>query len=234
MTSFDLNEHLLPLHPSAIALRDLSGLIKAYFKKILLKNPTIVLPEFSFSELDQAFVLWGVVALAIFSTAQFSALSWTTQAYIDAVLTSAGIASTSQLTWRLACSERLRWVVVLWAVLMTGGMVATAYGIFGGVGVVLMNLCPLWLGLCAVGYLAMAVGLRSRSFSAASLVHGLAIAFLTFDPSWQFLNSGLVMASTLFFFSVVPWDMRATEADELCGLQPKARLPEPSTIKAGS
>ncbi len=232
MTSFDLNEHLLPLHPKAIALRDLSGLIKAYAKGIRFKKPNITFPALPFSELDQAFVIWGIVALAIFSTAQFSTLSWTTQAFIDAALTSAGIASTSQLTWRLACSERLRWVIVLWAVLMTGGMIVTAYGIFGSIGIVLMNLCSLWLGLCAAGYFAMAVGLRSRSFSAASLVHGLGIVFLVLSPRWQFLNSGLIMASTLFFFSIVPWDMRAAEADELCGLKPETLLPKGLKAKA--
>ncbi len=219
MTSFELNEHPLPLPSEAVAMRDSSGLIKAHFKGSFLTKFVSNLPTLSFSELDQAFIYWGIVAIAIFSLAQFSLISWTTQSFIDAILTSVGIASTSKLTWRLACSERLRWVIFLWAGLMSGGMALTAYSITFGVGIVLLNLCPLWLGLCSFGYLAMGVGLRSRSFTAASLVHGLAIFALSFHPGWQFLTSGLVMAFTLFFFSVVPWDMRATEADELCGMR---------------
>lgn len=217
MTSFDLNEYTTPRPSEAIAMRDSSGLIKAHFKGCLLTKPT--LPTLSFSELDQAFIAWGIIAIAIFAIAQFSLLGWQTQAFIDAALTSLGIASTSGLTWRLASSEKLRWVIFLWAGLMSGGMALTAYGIFGSVGLVLLNLCPLWLGLCSLGYLAMGVGLRSRSFTAASLVHGLSIFALPLHPSWQFLTTGLVMAFTLFFFSVVPWDMRSAEADELCGLR---------------
>jgi hypothetical protein len=177
----------------------------------------------SFTELDQAFLAWGFIALAIFSLAQFSHMSWTSQSLIDAALTGVGIVGTAKLTWRLACNERLRWVVCLWAVLMMGGTIATTYGIFCGVGPILMNLCSMWLGLCALGYLAMGVGLRSRCFSAASLVHAIAIIVLKLHPSSQFLTSGLVMALTLFFFSVVPWDMRAAEAEELCGMKPAVR-----------
>lgn len=219
MTSFDSNDYPPLLYSEAVAMRDSSGLIKAHFKDSLLTKRALNLPALSFSELDQAFIFWGIVAIAIFSLAQFSPLGWTTQAFIDAILTSVGIASTSKLTWRLASSESLRWVIFLWAGLMSGGMALTAYSIVCGVGIVLMNLSPLWLGLCSFGYLAMGVGLRSRSFTSASIVHGLAIFVLPFHPGWQFLISGLVMAFTLFFFSVVPWDMQAAEADELCGMR---------------
>lgn len=231
MTSFDLSEPLLPPYPKTVGMQDLNGLLKAHFKPQqaahsllarLLRFPSRSL-NLSFSQLDQAFLVWGAIALAIFSLAQFGALSWMTQSLLDAALTGMGIVSTSKLTWRLACSERLKWVVCLWAVLMMGGMIATAYGIFWssspGAVLILINLCPLWLGLCAVGYLAMSIGLQSRCFGAASWVHGWAIVALSFYPHSQFLSTGLTMALTLFFFSVVPWDMRAAEAEELCGLQ---------------
>jgi hypothetical protein len=233
MTYFELNEPLLPPNPETIGMQDLSGLLKAHVKqarrhaskqsgrsiaqrlaKALRSNSFTV----SFSELDQAFLAWGFIALAIFSLAQFSLMSWTSQALVDAALTAVGIAGTSKLTWRLACSERLRWVVGLWAALMVAGTMATLYGIFGSVGLILANLCLLWVGLCSVGYLVMGIGLRSRCFTAASLVHGLAIIALETHPQSQFLTSGLVMSFTLFFFSMVPWDMRAAEAEELCGL----------------
>lgn len=189
----------------------LGGLLSAYLKRWIKAFSAIRL-----SELDQAFVIWGLTALLIFSLAQFSTLSWPVQAVLDAALTGATVAGTSGLTWQIAEIAELRWVVFLWAVLMSLGMVVTAYGIFCSVGFILINLCPLWLGLCALGYLAMAVGMRSRCFAACSLVHGLAITGLTFHPGWQFFTSGLVMALTLFFFSIVPWDMREVTDSEPC------------------
>ncbi|MEL6259852.1 MAG: hypothetical protein AAFR12_02210 [Cyanobacteria bacterium J06626_6] len=166
------------------------------------------LPKFCFSEIDQAFLVWGALAIAIFSLGQFSTLSWAVQAVLDAALTGVGIATTSGLTWKVASGAKLRWVIFLWAALMSVGTVATAYGIFFGSVLILSNLCLLWLGLCMAGYGAMAVGMRSRCFTAACVVHLSAIAYLDYVPSWQFFSSGLVMASTLFFFSVVSWDLR--------------------------
>lgn len=174
------------------------------------------LPRICFTELDQAFVAWGLIALAIFAIAQFSTLSWSDQAVIDAALTGIGVAGTSGLTWQIATIAKLRWVVFLWASLMCVGMALTAYGIFGGVAVILANLCGLWMGLCALGYGMMAVGMGSLSFSACFCLHGFAIASIYSHPECQFLISGLVMSLALFFFSVVPWDMRDIAADEPC------------------
>jgi hypothetical protein len=226
MTFLDLDDSLLP-QPQAVPPLggSLSTLNRAQAQTLFAaigNNWKQLLPPISFSQLDQAFSLWGVITLIIFSLAQCSSLNWTTQALVDAALTGIGIAGSARLTWHLACSERLRWVVCLWAVLMAGGMIATAYGIFCGVGTILINLCPLWLGVCALGYLAMGVGLRSRCFTAASVVHGAAIADLALHPSWQFLTTGWVIALTLFFFSLFPWDMRAEEAEEFCGIKPNA------------
>ena len=166
-----------------------------------------------FTSIDQAFILWGVVSMVIFAIAQFSTIGWMTQAVIDAALTGACIACTSGLTWQVATIANLRWVVFLWAALMTVGMVLTTYGIFCGVASILINLCALWLGLCTLAYSVMGIKMRSYSFTGAALVHGAGIASLSQFPAWQFLVSGLVMALPLFFFSVVPWDMHV-EADE--------------------
>jgi len=192
-------------------MQDLNGLLKLHLRRRAQRVAGIC-----FTEIDQAFVIWGVLALSIFLLAQFSSLNWTHQAVIDAAFTGAGIASTSGLTWQLATDEKLRWVVFLWAGLMSAGMVITAYGIFAGVGLILANLCPIWLSLCALGYGAMAVGMRSHAFTAASLVHSVAILTLHHQPSWQFLITGAVMSITLLFFSVVPWDMQASEIDSPC------------------
>lgn len=165
-----------------------------------------------FTYIDQAFILWGVASIVIFSMAQFSLLSWATQALIDAAITGACIASTSSLTWKIAKEESLRWVVFLWAALMAGGMALTAYGIFCGVGSILIDLCPIWLGLCALGYTVMGIKMRSYSFTSAAIIHGISIFGIALIPAWQFIASGLIMAITLFFFSVVPWDMRSVPA----------------------
>ena len=232
MTSFDISEanSISPIHPSTaphangriamvIGMRDPLGLAKAHLKFLasqLVAEGQIVAENIAekvcFTYIDQAFILWGVASIVIFSIAQFSLLGWATQATIDAAITGACIACTSGLTWKIAREENLRWVVFLWAALMSGGMVLTAYGIFCGVGVILIDLCPIWLGICALGYTAMGVKMRSYSFTAAAIVHGIGIFGISLVPAWQFLASGLVMALTLFFFSVVPWDMRSVPA----------------------
>lgn len=172
------------------------------------------LPSICFTAIDQAFLVWGALTLFIFSLAQFSTMSWTTQSLLDSALTGAGIAVTSGLTWAIANTAKLRWVIFLWAALMSLGTVVTAYGIFYGSALILSNLCVLWLGLCAVGYGAMAMGMKSRCFTAAFFVHLGAVIGLGntlsclphYAMNLQFFSSGLVMASTLFFFSIVPWD----------------------------
>jgi len=194
-----------------IGLQDLSGWLKVNTQQRINRLPHICL-----TELDQAFVAWGVIALIIFSIAQFSTLSWSDQAVIDAALTGAGVAGTSGLTWQIATIAKLRWVVFLWAALMCLGMALTAYGIFGGVAIILANLCGLWMGLCALGYGMMAVGMGSWSFTACFWLHGFAIASIYNQPEWQFLISGIVMSLTLFFFSIVPWDMQDAAADDPC------------------
>ena len=164
------------------------------------------LSSICFSAIDQAFLVWGAIALVIFSLAQFSPISWTTQAVLDAALTGVGIAKTSGLTWAIATEAKLRWVVLLWAMLMTAGSLVTVYGIFCSSALILLNLCPLWLGVCAMGYGAMAIGMKSHCFTAAFWVHLRAIVFLSHTANCQFFTSGLVIALTLFFFSIVPWD----------------------------
>ncbi|MGB3671232.1 MAG: hypothetical protein WA984_14055 [Phormidesmis sp.] len=221
MTSFDSTDfsatYTAETLSDTLGLQDPGGLLRLH-----IRQKANSLPSICFSEIDQAFLIWGAVTLIIFALPQFSTLSWATQAILDAALTGAGIATTSRLTWELATTAKLRWVIFLWAGLMSAGVLVTSSGIFYGSSLILSNLCGLWLGLCATGYGAMAMGMRSRCFSAAAVVHGLAIAGMSYHHgwqflhSWQFLSSGLVMALTLFFFSVVPWDMQASENDIPC------------------
>ena len=237
MTSFDIGESTFSTispapRPRASArltqtarMRDPIGLVKAHLRFLAaqlfvqlfvgFRSAQIAATEaLRFTSIDQAFILWGAASAVIFSIAQFSLLSWTTQAIVDAAITGLCIALTSGLTWQIAKEANLRWVVFLWAALMAGGMALTAYGIFCGVGAILIDLCPIWLGICTVGYATMGLKMRSYSFTAAAIVHGISTFNTDLIPSWQFLASGLVMALTLFFFSVVPWDMRALSGAE--------------------
>ena len=210
MTSSDFRHPLETLRTYSLVMQDLGGLLEIHFRRKIQ-----TWPGFCFSFIDQAFLIWGGLTLIIFLTGQFSSVSWMTQAVFDAALTGAGIASTSGLTWALINDERLNWVIFLWAGLMTAGIVVTAYGIYGCVSVIMVSLCPLWMGLCALGYGAMAVGMRSHAFTAACLVHTLAITLLYHQPSWQYLTTGLVISLTLLFFSVIPWDMQSAESETL-------------------
>jgi hypothetical protein len=66
----------------------------------------------------------------------------------------------------------------------------------------------MWLGLSAIGYICTGIGMRSRAFTLASLVHLLGIAVLPYLGSWQFLSTGIVIAASLLVFAGVQWDMR--------------------------
>jgi len=208
MIAFDSLDFSTPsLAEQAVSMQP--GLLKRHFTHWLKGFASICL-----TEIDQAFIVWGALTLFIFSLGQFSTMSWTTQTILDAALTGAGVAITSGLTWAIASSAKLRWVIFLWVGLMSVGTTVTAYSIFYGSALILSNLCVLWLGLCAVGYGAMAIGMQSRCFTAACWVHLAALPALSHNSSCQFFISGLVMALTLFFFSVVPWDMQASNDSE--------------------
>ncbi|NJL88153.1 MAG: hypothetical protein HC886_22820 [Leptolyngbyaceae cyanobacterium SM1_1_3] len=70
----------------------------------------------------------------------------------------------------------------------------------------LLNLCPLWLGLSALGYLVTAGGMGWRALALTGFYHLGAIAALPLFLIGQFLLTGLVMASSLLFLSVLQWD----------------------------
>ncbi|MEM8808132.1 MAG: hypothetical protein AAGF01_19095 [Cyanobacteria bacterium P01_G01_bin.38] len=185
-------------------IQDICGLLKLRWQ---LGAWTLL--DTHFTRIDQVFLVWAGISAAIFATAQFfPTLSWTTQAAVWAVLTCIGIVTMTNLVWFWVQVERLRWVVYLWSGLMLTGIVLTAHGIFNGVPLILINLCGLWLGLCAIGYAVMGVGMRSRSFLLASLMHLATVPALSSMMAWQFLLTGAVMAGSLLLFACVQWDMR--------------------------
>jgi hypothetical protein len=162
-----------------------------------------------YTRVDQAFLIWGVTTTAIFTTAQFFPISWNAQAIFWSLLTVAATAGMMATTWFWAKVERAVWVVLWWAILMALGLGFTHFSIFQGWGQGLLHLCHVWLGLSALGYLGTGLGLRSRAFLIAGILHLLSIVVLPQVGGWQFLTTGAVMGGSLLFFAQVQWDMRS-------------------------
>jgi len=203
MTFFNVTEPMIRRKQTALDIQDLCGLVTI---KIELGNNQL----FSrfYTRIDQALLLWSGIVLIIFTTAQFLPISWVTQAYFWSILTLLAIGAMVILTRFWTKVEQLSWVMYLWGSLMLFSLALTNFGIFAGSGIILMNLCSLWLGSCAFGYFLTGIGLKSRLFFLIALIHLVAIAILPMVVGWQFLATGLVIASSLVLLSEVQWDMR--------------------------
>ena len=161
-----------------------------------------------YTRVDQACIVWSVILATIFVTAQFFPLSWKLQAVLWSVLTLVGTGVMIAWTDFWVKVERVRWVLYGWVILMLVGLVVTDCGILLGWGEILIRLCPLWLGLSALGYLLTGLGVRSRAIIIVGLVHLLSILLLSYFGAWQFLLTGCVMACTLLVLAELRWDMR--------------------------
>jgi hypothetical protein len=203
MTFFNSTEPLLRSKQQELDFQDLQGLWNVNWRV----GRFTVLSRF-YTRIDQIFVVWGLLTAIIFATAQFFPISWATQGLIWTGLTVVGTVSMSVLAWFWVTVERLRWVVYCWSALMLLGVVLTDLGLFAGWWQILSYLCPMWLGLCALGYLCTGVGMRSRTFIVTGCIHLFSIPLLHYVPAWQFLATGFVMSGCLLFLSELQWDMR--------------------------
>jgi hypothetical protein len=203
MTYFHPTEPILRRKQHTLDYQDRQGLLH-----LKLKIKDITLLSNIYTRIDQVFIIWGLISAAIFITAQFSPISWVTQAIVWSVLTVVGTLATIGLTYFWVAVERLHWVLYAWVILMLAGVALTDLGIFLGWGQVLLHLSHLWLGLCAIGYFCTGIGLRSRAFIISGLIHVLGIASLSYVAGWQFLATGLIMVANLFVFAESQWDMR--------------------------
>jgi hypothetical protein len=97
-------------------------------------------------------------------------------------------------------------VVYFWSLLMLVGMSLTDYGIFRPVGVLVANLCPGWLGLCALGYVLTSIGMQARALALMGLVHLAAIPLLFLFPAWQYCLTGVVLSGSLWILATWQWD----------------------------
>jgi hypothetical protein len=203
MTFFNPDEPFLRCKQEALDVQDLQGLLRIHWQ-----IGSTQLFSALYTRIDQVFILWGVISVAIFATAQFLPISWGLQAILWTTLTLLGSLGMIGLSWFWVSVERLCWVVYAWIGLMLLGLLLTDLGIFLGWGWILLNLCPLWLGLSAVGYFCTGWGLRSRMLLSAGLCHLIGILLLPASGGWQFVATGLWIAGTLFFLAEVQWDMR--------------------------
>jgi hypothetical protein len=203
MSFFNFSEPLLRDKQRALDYQDLQGL---WHFQCQIGNRKLF--SAFYTRIDQVFILWGLTSAAIFATAQFLPIDWYSQAVLWSALTLAATFGMIALTWFWVSVERLRWVVYCWVILMLLGLALTDLGIFLGWAEVLMRLCPLWLGLSAIGYLCTGLGMRSRTFLFTSSIHLLGILLLDYCGTWQFLATGIVMTISLLLLAEFQWDMR--------------------------
>ncbi len=203
MALFDLKQPIIRRKQTALDFQDRQGLWQF---TIAIRHKTLF--SSFYTRIDQVFVIWGLITALVFFTAQFAPIDWVKQAIFWSVLTAIGTIAMTILTHFWVKVERLRWVLYFWVILMLGGVAITDLGILLSWGKILMNLCPLWLGLSAAGYFGTGWGLRSRAFIFAGLVHLLGILILPYFMGWQFLVTGIIMTANLLMFAETQWDMR--------------------------
>lgn len=198
---FNPNAPLLCRKQSLLDLPDIPGLWRCH-----LQIGKFTLLSTFYTRLDQACIVWGVISLIIFGTAQFFPISWLTQAVWWSALSLIGTVGMMVLTPSWLRLEGLGWILDSWIILMLLGLVITDLGIFFSWGTVLMQLCPLWLGLVAIGYFCTGIGMRSRTLMIIGLVHLLSIPLLAYVGSWQFLTTGIIMGGSVLILAEFQWD----------------------------
>lgn len=205
MTYFNPNAPLLSQKQDVLELPDIPGLWRCHWK---VGNLTLV--STFYTPLDQVCLIWGVISLVIFATAQFFPISWMTQAVWWSVLSVIGTGMMVALTPSWLRTDGLGWVIDSWVALMLLGLVVTDLSIFLGWGQVLMHLCPLWMGLVALGYVGTGLGMRSRTLILTGLVHLLSMAILPYVGAMQFIATGIIMGGSSILLAVFQWDSFGT------------------------
>ncbi|HEY9612818.1 hypothetical protein [Allocoleopsis sp.] len=205
MNFFNPDAPLLCHKPNVLALPDSPGLWRCHWQV-----GSITLVSTFYTPLDQVCLIWGAISIGIFTTAQFSPISWSSQAVWWSILTLMATLGMVVLTPPWLRKDGLGWVVDSWSFLMLLGVALTDLSIFLGWGEVLMRLCPLWLGLVALGYLGTGLGMRSRTLIITGLVHLVAIGTLPYVGAMQFLATGIIMGGSSILLAVFQWDSFGT------------------------
>lgn len=126
MSFFNSTVPIFARKASAFDIQDLPGLWRVHWQM----NQFIVLSTF-YTRHDQACLLWGLIAVVIFTTAQFLPFGWTSQIVLSSALTVLGTIAMVVLTRRFTITERLSWVLASWAILILAGILITDLSIFG-------------------------------------------------------------------------------------------------------
>lgn len=205
MTFFNPNAPLLSQKQDVLELPDIPGLWRCHWQ---VGDLTLV--STFYTPLDQVCLIWGVISLVIFATAQFFPISWMTQAVWWSVLSLIGTGMMVALTPSWLRTDGLGWVIDSWVALMLLGLIVTDLSIFLGWGEMLMHLCPLWMGLVALGYVGTGLGMRSRTVLLTGLVHLLSMAILPYLGAMQFLATGIIMGGSSILLAVFQWDSFGT------------------------
>lgn len=203
MSFFNFTEPVFRRKQEALDVQDRIGLVELQLR---LGSRRVL--SLAYSRIDQVSVIWGLICATIFITAQLAPISWVTQAIWWTLLSGIGTIAMFVLAYFWVRVERLQWVLYAWGILISSGVVLTDGAIALSWGQILMHLCPLWLGICSLGYCLTGWGLRSRAFLIASFVHLAGMLLLPWVGGWQFLFTGLLMATNSFVFAETQWDMR--------------------------
>lgn len=203
MTFFNYSVPPLRRKQLNLDVQDLEGLW--YIELRLGKN---LFYSTFYTRLDQACLLWGLLLIPMFGTAQFFSVSWMLQAGLWSVLSLLGTVAMVSKTYYWAKIECVTWVLYGWVILMLLGLLLTDFGIFLGWGKLLANLCPLWLGMSGIGYFLTGLAVRSRALLTASFFHLVGILILPYTGGWSFLFTGAVMVFSLLVLAEWQWDMR--------------------------
>jgi hypothetical protein len=156
--------------------------------------------------IDQACIFWSLLLIPMFITAQFLPISWSLQAIWWSLLSLIGIVTMVIWTHYWVKMHHVKWVLYSWVILMLFGVILTDLSIFLGWGEILLNLCPLWLGLSTIGYLCTGLGVRSRALIFTGLLHLFLIFILPYVVAWQFLTTGALMVFSLLLLAEFQWD----------------------------
>ncbi|MBF1991810.1 MAG: hypothetical protein IGR78_21915, partial [Fischerella thermalis M58_A2018_009] len=106
-----------------------------------------------FPKIDLALIVWALLIFPMFITAQFLSISWITQTILWSLISFTGLLAMVTLSNYWLYKKGLIWLLYCWIVLMLCGLICTNYAIFFGCGELLVQICNLWLGLSAIGYL---------------------------------------------------------------------------------
>ena len=159
-----------------------------------------------YTRVDQACILWSLLLLPIFATAQFLPISWSLQATLWSILSGVGTIAMVSWTSYWVRVRQVRWVLFCWVFLMLSGVILTNLSIYLGWANILLNLCPLWLGISTLGYICTGLGVRSRTLIFTGILHLLLIFILPYLAPWQFLITGAFMALCLLLLAEFQWD----------------------------